>query len=151
MDQTPAVPWDPGDMGDVLRAALDRLIPADDYPGASAAGVDRSLARQLAGDAWERAPLISAGLRALDEEARVCFGISFAGLDDGRQDAVLAAVEAGEVGTAWSVPPAAFFNTLLNLTNEGYYADTTESGPQAMISWRMIGYRPGPNPEREAV
>ncbi len=151
MDQAPAVPWDPGDLRDVLRAALDRLIPADDFPGAVDAGVERSLARQLTGDAREQAPLIISGLHALNAEAHARFGASFAALDTTRQDAVLATVEAGTVNTAWSVPPVAFFNTLLELTNEGYYADTTASGSPEMISWRMIGYRPGPNPAREAV
>jgi hypothetical protein len=149
MDQSPAVPWEITDPRDVLCAALDRLIPADDFPGALDAGVERSLVRQLTGDAREQAPLIVSGLRALNAEAEVRFGASFAALGSTRQDEVLEMVEAGTVRAAWPVSPVVFFTTLLELTNEGYYADAGESGPVEMISWRMIGYRSGPNPAHE--
>jgi hypothetical protein len=151
MDQSSAAQWDPSEVRDVLRAALDRLIPVDDFPGAVDAGVERSIVRQLAGDAREQAPLVSAGLRALNAEAQVRFGATFAALGPTRQDEVLSAVEAGSVRATWSVPPAVFFTRLLELTNEGYYADTSESGPVEMIGWRMIGYRSGPKPARESI
>jgi hypothetical protein len=150
MDQSSVVPWNPDDVRDVLCAALDRLIPADDFPGAIDVGVDRSLVRQLAGDARGHALLVTAGLHALNAEAQVRFGASFAALGSTRQDEVLAMVEVGSVRAAWPVSPVVFFTTLLGLTNEGYYADTSESGPVAMSSWRMIGYRSGPNPAHDA-
>jgi hypothetical protein len=150
MDQSSAPPWDPGDWRDVLRAALDRHIPADDFPGALAAGVERSLARQLAGDAGPRAPLITDGLQALNDEARHRFGIPFAALDSARQDELLAAVELGAVRTAWSVSSVAFFTALLELTNESYYG-SPGSGLPDPVSWRMTGYRPGPRTAREQV
>ncbi len=144
MDQSSAPPWDPGNSRAVLRAALDRIIPADDFPGAVNAGVEHSLARLLAGGAREHAPLITDGLHALNSEAQHRFGVSFAALDPERQDDLLAVVERGSVRTAWSVSSVAFFTALLELTNESYYGTSDGADQSEPMSWRMIGYRPGP-------
>ena len=143
--------WDPGVLLAPLRAALDRVIPADEFPGAWAAGAGHYLLRQLAGDAASLVPVITAGLRALESEAEARHGTPFAALEVPQQDAVLADVEQGTVQTAWTVPPRAFFAALLSLANEGYYGDPGNGGNREMVSWRMIGYRPGPNPAREGV
>jgi hypothetical protein len=45
-----------------LRALLDRLIPADEFAGALAAGVDRYVLGQWRGDCAAEAPALLAGL-----------------------------------------------------------------------------------------
>ena len=151
MDQETLPSWDPGDARDTFRAALDRLIPADDFPGAWDAGAGDAVARALAGAASDRAPLIEAGLQALDAEALDRFGTSFPALDTAQQDAVLAAAETGTVRAARPVPAVAFFNALHTLTNEGYYGGPRDGNRDEMVSWRMIGYRPGPAATRGGV
>jgi hypothetical protein len=141
--------WDPGEALATLRAAVDRLIPADEFPAAWAAGAGHYLLRQLAGDAAALVPVISTGLLALEAEAHARHGSPFATLDAAQQDAVLADVEGGTVQAAWPVPPQAFFAALLALTNEGYYGDPGNGGNREMVSWKMIGYRPGPAPKRQ--
>jgi len=129
-----------------LRALLDRIIPEDDVPGALGAGVEEYVMRQLAGDCAAEAPLVSLGLSQLDAEARArSGGNSFAFLDSARQDELLRDLEAGRVVTRWpdGLAPAGFFLRMIELAQEGYYADPSNGGNRGATSWRTIGYDPG--------
>lgn len=125
-----------------LRAALDRIIPRDEFPGATDAGADGYILRQLAGDCVLELPLIRDGLTCLDAEARATGATSFASLGEKEQDALLAAIERGEVRTIWSVAPIAWFARLVELTAEGYYADPGNGGNRGGVAWKMLGYDP---------
>ena len=127
---------------DTLRAALDRIIPPDDFPGAWDAGVGDYIARQLDGDLRAWAGAFEAGLRSLDAEARRT-GAPFAALPTTRQDALLGCIERGEVRTKWSTAPDAFFARLVQLTAEGYYGDPGNGGNRDEAAWRMVGYSTG--------
>jgi hypothetical protein len=104
-----------------LRAVADRVVPADEWPSASAAGVvdylethaDRAHRRY-----WDT--LLAAGLKALEAEAQTHHGARFADLDVAHQDALLADVEAGSVGS-WPIDSRDFLATLVALIIEGYY------------------------------
>lgn len=124
----------------ILRAAMDRIIPPDDFPAAWDAGVGEYTRRQLAGDLHHLAPLICAGLEALAAEAEAHVALPFAALAPGDQDLLLERVAAGDVRAHWPVEPAAFFDLLVRLTNEGYYADPGNGGNRGEVAWRMIGY-----------
>ena len=117
-----------------LRAALDRLIPADDAPGALATGTDLYLLRQLTGDCASDLPLIAAGLIQLDATAtRLADGRTFAALTHGQQNSLLASLEAAR---------DPFFYRLVDLAHEGFYADPANGGNRDAASWRMLGYDP---------
>jgi hypothetical protein len=80
-------------------------------------------------EAWRR------GLAAIDAQARLCHGSDFASLDEARQDALLHAIQQGDVDTgAWGgLPAARFFGDILLKTVAGiYYAH-----PDA---WSEIGF-----------
>lgn len=109
-----------------LRAMIDRLIPADDFPGALAAGTDNYVLHQLDHDAKDDRSMIEAGLAALAE-------LSFATLDADRQDAILRQFESG--------PHSNFFNKMVHLTGEGFYADPGNGGNRDAVSWAMIGFQ----------
>jgi hypothetical protein len=109
---------------------MDRLIPADEYPSASELGVGDYIARQLAGEDRAYASLISAGLACLEAEAGARYERPFAALNEEQQDELLTAVESGIVVAKWSVSPVAFFETLLQLTNEGFYSDPRSLVPR---------------------
>lgn len=113
----------------LLRAVLDRIIPADQDPGATDLGTDRYVLVQLAGDAAEQADPVRRGLAELAAQAEREDGRAFPTLGPDRQDALLAGVEA----TAW-------FRALAELAAEGYYADPDNGGNAGARSWRMIGY-----------
>ncbi len=123
-----------------LRAAVDRIIPPDDFPGGWEAGVGDFLQAL-----WAREPRFLAdavqGLDALDREAHSAAGVAFADLPPDEQDALLRRVEAGEVGTDWPVDPAAFFAGLVRQCMEGFYADPGNGGNKDGVSWRMIGFK----------
>jgi hypothetical protein len=126
-----------------LVAAIDRIIPADDYPSASQAGVDVYIERQLAGDLAHRAIEVCEGLNGLDAESLASFDRHFDELDELRQDRTLAALEREEIAAVWSVSAPEFFRLLIELTTEGYYADPANGGNRGALSWKMIVWEPG--------
>ena len=123
-----------------LRALIDRLIPADDFPGGWDAGVGDYLDRQFAGDLSHVVDLYRGGLDALDVEARTAAGVSFAALAPDAQDELLRRVEAGEVATDWPVDPAEFFCSATEHAAEGFYGDPGNGGNRDGVSGRMIGF-----------
>jgi hypothetical protein len=123
-----------------LRAAVDRIIPPDDYPGAWDAGIGDYLARQFEGDLALELDLFTAGLDALEAEALARFNSRFVNLTFEQQDTALAHIETGQLLTLWSIPPARFFELLVNTTAEGYYSEPEQGGNRAAISWAMTGF-----------
>ena len=117
---------------ETLHAAVDRVIPADDWPSGWEAGVGDYLALL-----WTREPqflpVYQQGLEALDTAATATEGAAFAALTNDRQDAVLARAEIGA--------DAAFFRLLVQQTMEGYYADPGNGGNKNGAAWEMIGFR----------
>ena len=108
---------------DLLRAVIDRIIPEDDSPGALALGSDRFVMERLRADAGDR-ELIEGGLKNLPED--------FATLPVARQDELLLAL---------GNPP--WFQRLVVLVSEGFYADPDNGGNDGARSWALIGYRHG--------
>ena len=123
-----------------LQAVCDRLIPADDFPGAWDAGVGDYILRLLRADAAPLLPLYQTGLDCCDAEALARFNRRFALLDADSQDELLHALERGEVISAWTFPPAQVLNTFVNHTAEGYYADPGNGGNRDCVSWKMMGW-----------
>jgi len=125
---------------ETLRAVVDCLIPADDFPGAYDAGVCDYLERLLQTDLAEQAGFFRAGLDAIEAEAFASFDTSFAKLSPSEQKATLAAIETGAVKTSWPIPPARFFEMLVNTTAEGYYSEPQQGGNRGAVSWLMTGF-----------
>lgn len=123
-----------------LRALVDRLIPADDYPGGWDAGVGDYLDRQFAGDLERFVAMYRVGLDALEAEARAISDVGFAEMPATEQDDLLGRVERGETVSDWSVDPAEFFRTAAEHAAEGYYGDPGNGGNRDGVSWRMIGF-----------
>jgi hypothetical protein len=120
----------------VLRAAMDRVIPPDDYPGAWDAGAGDYLLGQFDRDLAGLVETYRAGLDALDAAAVAAGGAGFPELDAAAQDTLLARVEAGDV----SAELARCFALLVAHTMEGYYSDPGNGGNRDAVSWRMIGF-----------
>ncbi|CAN5619984.1 hypothetical protein BH10PLA1_BH10PLA1_15150 [soil metagenome] len=87
--------------------------------------------RMLTGDAHHLAEPISNGLAELDAAARTQHNAGFVELTTDRQDALLERFER-----------SIFFQRLVELTSEGFYADPGNGGNLGEISWKMIGYQP---------
>ena len=123
-----------------LHALVDRIIPADDFPGGWQAGVGDYLAGQFERDLRRQLGGYRAGLEALDAEAQAAVDSRFADLDAEQQDALLRRIEVGEVVTAWPINPAAFFQMAVEHAMEGFYSDPANGGNRDGVAWRMIGF-----------
>lgn len=123
-----------------LRAAVDRIIPADDYPSAWQAGVGDYLAQQFEGDLKPVLDAYREGLDSLEGEAIVRYQQSFCLLPDTEQDTLLKQVEQGEVVTTWAFSPVNFFRLLTETTTEGFYSEPEQGGNRDRVSWTMTGF-----------
>jgi gluconate 2-dehydrogenase gamma chain len=145
-------------------AAVARLIPADaNGPGAIEAGVPNYIDRQLGG-AWgagERlyrsgpwqpgvpgqgyqlpftpSELFRNGLRAVNDDLQKRRNTTFDKLPGNEQDAYLESLQTGQQSLN-GVPAHTFFESLLGLTIEGFFADPIYGGNKDMVSWKMIGF-----------
>lgn len=115
---------------DVLRAVIDCIIPPDQDPGALDLGTDGFVKSLLAKRFGDEA-LIAEGLSILEEKCRRS-GSSFATLPLSERTDRLEAIER----EAW-------FERLVTIVSQGYYADPDNGGNAGARSWQMIGYRHG--------
>ena len=127
-----------------LRALVDCLIPADDFPGASEAGVCDFLARLFGSDLSQEIDFFHTGLEAVEAEAIARFNRKFAELPHDQQVLTLQAIESGHVSTEWMISPERFFEMLVNTTAEGYYSDPQQGGNRGGASWVMTGFEQNP-------
>ncbi len=122
-----------------VSAFIDRLVPADEFPSASQAGLVDDLATDAAGfqaSLWDS--LLAPGFAALAAEVAVRGDAAFADLDELAQDAVIQDLLAGRPRAAWPVDSHEFVTTLIRLVSEKYYGARNAPG------WAMVGYSPGP-------
>lgn len=125
---------------ETLRAVVDCLIPADDFPGAYDAGVCDYLEHLLQTDLADQAEFFRTGIDAIEAEALVRFDRPFANLSSAEQISMLAAIAAGYSESSWPIPPERFFEMLVNTTAEGYYSEPQQGGNRGAISWLMTGF-----------
>jgi gluconate 2-dehydrogenase gamma chain len=151
-----------------VHAAVARLIPTDDLgPGAADSGVPEFIDGQLAGpygkaerwymagpwqdgsedQGWQSrltpAGLYRAAIRAVDDHCGQAKQKPFAALDAKEQDALLHAMEKGELRLAGGVSAKTFFETLWQNTQEGFFADPLYGGNRGFAGWKLVGF-PGP-------
>ena len=105
----------------IVEALCDQIVPADDAPGAKAAGVLYYIDRQLAGPLQRFAPRYHAALPAFHTLPDLPFA---------EQTAFLNALK-GE--------PAAFFQLVVDHTMQGFYGSPAHGGNRDEASWKMLG------------
>jgi len=120
----------------ILEAFIDRLVPKDELgPGAVECGaaeyIDRSMADYLANEKT----VFTQGLAAVDEYARSSQGGPFADLSAEKRDAVLMAIDSGQVPNL-----RGFFNRARRLTLEGMFGDPSYGGNKNFAGWDLIRY-----------
>lgn len=106
----------------LLDAVVDRIVPADADPGALDLGTDAYVAARVAADP-ALAELVETGLAALP---------GFLALDAAGRDAALLRIET----QPW-------FAALVEVTQEGFWADPGNGGNRDARSWDIVGYRHG--------
>ena len=123
----------------LLAVVLDTLVPASaGFPGAGAIALDHVLA--VAAGAVEIAGLLSGGLAAIEDAARVAGDAGLASLDQDERERVLRRVEQSH---------PVFFDALVRHTYDGYYSHPTivarlglEPGPPHPRGHRLAPERP---------
>jgi gluconate 2-dehydrogenase gamma chain len=145
-------------------AAADAMIPGDELsPSGGECGVATFIDRQLAGAYGSGARLyrdgpfpkakpelgyqlsltprefFRAGVDAANDWTRKTYGKDFDRLSEQEREAALKAMEQGKAEFP-GFTSAMFFNALLQLTMEGFFADPIYGGNHNMASWKMIGY-----------
>jgi gluconate 2-dehydrogenase gamma chain len=113
-----------------LAAIAARIIPTDDTPGATEAGVIYFIDQVLGTSRAEVLAPIREGLGTLQASARSTYGAStFRGLEPAKQDALLQAIE--------TTP---FFETMRYLTIAGTFSRPEYGGNRDGVGWRLIGF-----------
>jgi gluconate 2-dehydrogenase gamma chain len=158
-----------------IAAAVDTLIPADALsPSASDCGVAVFIDRQLAG-AWGNGarlyrdgPFLKgkpehgyqlaltpreffrAGIEAANDWTRKTYGKELERLSAEDRQAALQAMEAGKADFA-GLGSKEFFDALLAITMEGFFADPIYGGNRNKAGWKMVGYPGLPAVYNDAV
>ena len=158
-----------------IVAAVDTLIPADELsPSGSDCGVATFVDRQLAGAYGMGARLYRQGpfpkakpelgyqlslnprefFRAGIEEAnawsRKTYGRDFDRLSEQDREAALKAMENDKAQFA-GFSSRMFFDALLQIAMEGFFADPVYGGNRDMAGWKMVGYPGLPATYREDI
>jgi len=113
-----------------LAAICDQIVPADDFPSASQAGVLTYIDRQLARHYRRNRNNYRDGLEQADAISRKRFG---------RDLAELAPQQQFELVSDISHQNPEFFNLVRSHTLEGYYGAPRHGGNRDAVSWRMLG------------
>jgi gluconate 2-dehydrogenase gamma chain len=147
-----------------FSAAADTIIPADDLtPAGTDCGVVSFIDRQLAG-AWGggakmyrggpfrrgkpeqgyQLPLtprefFAAGIVATNAWSRKLYGKEFDRLGATERETALKELEAGRAALD-GFDGKQFFESLLQITMEGFFADPIYGGNRNKAGWRMVGY-----------
>src|SRR5579862_3651151 len=158
-----------------FTTAVDTLIPADNLSlAASDCGVVTFIDRQLAG-AWGNGarlyrdgPFLKgkpehgyqlaltprdffrAGIVAANDWTQKTYGKAFDRLTESDREAALQAMETGKAEFA-GIAPKDFFEALLGITIEGFFADPIYGGNRDKVGWKMVGYPGLPAVYRDAV
>jgi gluconate 2-dehydrogenase gamma chain len=124
----------------LLIAVCERIIPGDDTPGATEAGVIQYIDRQLVGVYQEHQPTYRRGLAALRETCRAFGDTPFPELPEAKQIEILELLESGRPpGPVWEAPSSsAFFSLILKHTMEGFYGSPRHGGNRGYASYRML-------------
>lgn len=126
----------------LVEAMAARIIPTDDEPGATEAGVVNFVDKALANEDKTLAPVYQAGLAGTDAVATRRFGKSFTALTTAEQDDVLLALESGKAD-GWpkgAVGSADFFNAVRAHTVFGFLCDPAYGGNRDYVGWKVTGY-----------
>ena len=122
----------------IISAAVARIFPATDTPGALEAGADQYIFRSLSGAYASDLKLYRQGCAALNKRARHLYGRAFIRLSPRRCDALLREFERGKVIDFPQATP--FFMTLWRHTMEGVFGEPSYGGNRDMVGWRLVGF-----------
>jgi gluconate 2-dehydrogenase gamma chain len=113
-----------------LKAISDQIVPRDDFPSASEAGVLNYIDRQLVRHYRPHQDAYREGLVQTEAASRKRFGKGLSELGAAEQLAVVVDLEREH---------HSFFELVRNHTLEGYYGSPRHGGNRDETSWKMLG------------
>ena len=113
-----------------LASICDQIVPADEFPSASQAGVLDYIARQLMRHYRKHRHAYRHGLEDVETASRKRFGAELASLSQLQQFEIVSDLERQN---------PSFFNLVRSHTLEGYYGSPRHGGNRDAVSWRMLG------------
>jgi gluconate 2-dehydrogenase gamma chain len=159
-----------------MQAAADTLIPADNLsPSGSECGVAVFIDRQLAGGFGNGARLyrqgpffpgkpehgyqlalsprefFRAGVEQTNAWTQKTYGKEFDRLTEAQREEAMKAIEAGKADFGGGFTSAFFFDQLLTIVMEGFFADPIYGGNKDKAGWKMIGFPGLPANYREEI
>ena len=122
-----------------LIALCEQIIPADEFPGATDAGVIHYIDRQTKLRFPAERTLFKNGVASLQAWCKATYNRSFENLDAPTQIAILQSMEKDEIKSdLWKVSPKEFFNKLLDRTMQGFYGSPRHGGNKDYVSFKMM-------------
>lgn len=120
-----------------LTAAVDRVLPRDDDPGALDANVPEYIDRILQTPPLEqmRSNFVP-GLSALERRAQRMFKTTFAEATPAQQDELLTLFKDSPEQTG----EARWYEMLMVLTLEGFLGDPSYGGNKGEVGWKLVGF-----------
>ena len=113
-----------------LAAICDQIVPANDFPSATQAGVLTYIDRQLFRHYRRHRDAYRSGLEQAHAMSMKRFGVDLAALSAQQQLEVVSAIEQQD---------RRFFDLVRSHTLEGYYGSPRHGGNRDAVSWRMLG------------
>lgn len=120
-----------------LCAAVDRVLPRDEDPGALDANVPEYIDRMLQTEALAQMKQnFVPGLAALDRRAQRMFKVPFAEATAAQQDELLTLFKNGPEKSG----EARWYEILVVLSLEGFLGDPSYGGNRGEVGWKLVGF-----------
>jgi gluconate 2-dehydrogenase gamma chain len=113
-----------------LTAICDQIIPADDYPSASQAGVLNYIDKQITRHYRRHQRAYRNGLKRVNQLSQQHCGKTLAATTRAEQLQIVTSLEKSDTS---------FFNLVRSHTFEGYYGSPRHGGNRNAVSWHMLG------------
>ena len=125
----------------LLVEICEQIVPRDDTPGATEAGVIHYIDRQLAGPLARHAETYRRGLDAFRLTCQQRHHQPFVALPAERKIELLRQLENGQAPRElWREPTAqAFFALVVTHTMQGFYGSPRHGGNRGYASYRLLG------------
>jgi gluconate 2-dehydrogenase gamma chain len=118
------------DQAVALAALCDQIVPADDYPSASQAGVVTYIDRQLTGPYRRHRKAYNSGLENAEKLSLSRFAVGLARASREQRLEIARAIEQQD---------PVFFDLVRRHTLQGFYGSPRHGGNRDAVSWRMLG------------
>ncbi len=123
-----------------LGAMCDQIIPADDWPGATEAGVLDYIDKQTTVRFRQDKEVYENGIESLQAYCNDTFGTGFERLEDAVQYKVMQDMEAGRLPESYweGADQRRLFELVRSRTMQGFYGPPRHGGNKNFVSYRMM-------------